>query len=77
MWKYLQALVKGLTCNTDGSFSSTKFWQGVAYTIASWAMVELTLHDKMTAEMLLIYLASAAGGRAFQNYLATKSGKSS
>ena len=73
--KYLAILFKGLTHNADGTFSSTKFWQGVGYSVASYVMVILTVHDKMSAEYLLIYLASAAGGRAFQNYLETKKTK--
>lgn len=69
---WLQDLYIGLTHNADGTFSSTKFWQGIGYGVACYVLVMLTLNDKMSAEYLLILLAATAGGRGFQNYLASK-----
>jgi len=70
--RWLKALWLGLTHNTDGSFSSTKFWQTVGYICATYIVVALTLSGKMTAEILLIYVGAVTAARSFQNYLTAR-----
>lgn len=74
MKSILRSLWRLLTHNADGTPSSTKFWQAVAYTIASWIMVHLTLHGSMTGEYLLVYLGALTAARSFQHYLTAKAG---
>jgi hypothetical protein len=45
----------------------------VVYTICSWIMVLLTLHDKMTVEYFTLYMLIATGARTLQNYFVNKS----
>jgi|GEM_PF-6911690 len=68
----MRALWRHLTYNADGTPSSTKLWQAVGYTIASWIIVYLTMHGAMSAEYLLIYLGALTAARSFQNYLVAK-----
>ncbi len=68
----MRALWRHLTYNADGSPSSTKFWQAVAYTVSSWIMVYLTLQGAMSGEYLLIYLGALTAARSFQDYLVAK-----
>lgn len=68
----MRALWRHLTYNADGTPSSTKFWQAVAYTVASWIMVYLTLHGVMSSEYLLVYLGALTAARSFQHYLTAK-----
>lgn len=74
MKKHLRSLWLLLTHNADGTASSTKFWQTVAYTVASWIMVHLTLHASMSSEYLLVYLGALTAARSFQHYLTAKAG---
>lgn len=74
MKSILRSLWRLLTHNADGTPSSTKFWQAVAYTVASWIMVHLTLHGAMSSEYLLVYLGALTAARSFQNYLVAKGG---
>ena len=76
MWRTLKYVLKGLTHNADGTFSSTKVWQGAGYVTAMYVTVMLTTSGSMSAEYLLILLAATAGARTFQNYLSAKTGKS-
>ena len=73
MFKTIRQLYSGLTRNSDGSFSSTKFWQTVVYIICSWIMIRLTLDKSMSMDYFLIYLAIATGARSFQTFLTNKS----
>ncbi len=70
----MRVLWRHLTHNADGTPSSTKLWQAVAYTVASWIMVYLTLHGLMSGEYLLIYLGALTAARSFQNYLVSRGG---
>lgn len=75
MWSTIKYVLHGLSHNSDGTFSSTKVWQGAGYVTAMYVIVLLTLQDKMSAEYLLIMLGATAGARTFQNYLNMKAGK--
>lgn len=70
--KWLSVLWMGLTHNSDGSFSSTKFWQGFGYLVTTFVIVSLTVQGNMSAEYLLIYLAAVTSARGFQSYLVSK-----
>lgn len=73
MFKAIRDVGIGLTRNSDGSFSSTKFWQTVVYTVSTWIMIRITLDEKMTLDFFLVYLAIATGARSFQTFLTNKS----
>lgn len=53
-------LYDGLTA-TNGTFSSTKTFSSVAYITATWVIVYLTLYDRISTEILLVYLGTVAG----------------
>ena len=65
-------LWKHLTHNSDGTPSSTKFWQMVGYVISSCIMIWLTVTNSMSGEYFLIYLGALTASRGFQNYLVAK-----
>lgn len=73
MLSTIKYILHGLSHNADGTFSSTKVYQGLGYVTCMYVIVWLTWNDKMTYEYLLIMLAATAGGRSFQTYLASKS----
>jgi hypothetical protein len=73
MLRTIRELYTGLTRNADGSFSSTKFWQAVVYTVCSWVIIVLTHQGKMSVEYFTLYMLIATGARSLQNYFVNKS----
>jgi hypothetical protein len=43
-----------------GNYSHTRFWSSIAYAVASWVIIELTLNKSMSAEYLFTYMAILA-----------------
>lgn len=53
-------LYNGLS-QTDGKFSSTKFFSSVAYATITWVVVHQELKGTLTTEMVLVYGGLVAG----------------
>lgn len=56
----------------DGALSHTKFWSNVAYAVATWIMVNLTINSKLTEDYLLWYLATVAGHTSVSKFLSQR-----
>lgn len=55
-----------------GKFSAAKFWTMIAYGIGTYIVVRVTEQDKMTADMLLVYLATIGSSEIAKKYLTMK-----
>lgn len=59
----------------DGVASHTKVWSNIAYGVATWIIVHLTLNNRLTEDYLMWYLAIVAGHTTVSKYLASKGKK--
>lgn len=60
----------------DNKVSLTKFLQLVGGVIGSWAVIHTVLHDKLTYDILMVYLAYVASIEGFSKFVAAKYGAS-
>lgn len=58
----------------SGRLSLTKLWSFVGCAIASWIVVVLTLHDKITWEIFVGYLGTVGGFAQISKWLAYRYG---
>lgn len=59
-----------------GRVSNTKVWAFIGCAVSTWIMIYLTLKDKMTVEIFLVYISSVAGFSQLSKFLAYKFGGS-
>lgn len=62
---------KGLTY-TSGKFSHLKMWSNIALGIATWVIFKITMQEKLTVDIFVVYLAAATGARITDKYLTGK-----
>jgi hypothetical protein len=70
-----QQLNEMVTTN-NGRVSNTKVWASIGCAVSTWIMIYLTLKDKMTVEILFVYLCSVAGFSQLSKLVAYKYGGS-
>lgn len=66
MWNIIKKL---LFLDDNGRTSHTRFWSNIAYTTSTFIVIHLTLHDKITPDYLLWYMAIVAGHTSISKYL--------
>ncbi len=49
-------MIRDLCRHPDGRVAISKFWTNIAYLAATWIVIKMTLMDRMTFEILLVYL---------------------
>lgn len=57
-----------------GQTSHTKLWANVAYATATFIAIWMTLHDKMTVEMMLTYLGCVGTSATVSKFLSLRYG---
>jgi hypothetical protein len=57
---------------TSGKFSHLKMWSNIALCIATWVVFKLTMQEKLTVDIFVVYLAAATGARITDKYLMGK-----
>jgi len=57
-----------------GKYSHTRFWSSVAYAVASWVIIYLTLTGKMTETYLFTYMAILASHNGASRWMENRSG---
>ena len=62
---------RGLTY-TGGKFSHLKMWSNVALGLATWVVFKITMQEKLTVDIFVVYLAAATGARITDKYLTGK-----
>ena len=58
----------------SGRLSLTKLWSFVGCAIATWIVIHLTLHDKMTWEIFVGYLGTVGGFSQISKWLSYRYG---
>lgn len=71
----LKTIKQLLILDKEGKVSHTVFFSSVAYAIASWIMVNLTINSKLTEDYLLWYLAIVAGHTSVSKFLSLRGQK--
>lgn len=66
--KFFVELYEGMT-HDNGRFSHTRCWSSIAYAVASFVVVKLTILGGMNPEYLLIYLATAGAHHSISKYI--------
>jgi hypothetical protein len=61
-----------MTDHGTGKWSHTKFWANVAYGIASWSVIWLTLQGSLPTEVFVGYLLIVSGHTAVSKWLSNK-----
>lgn len=56
-----------------GKYSHTRFWSSVAYGVATWVIIQLTIHDHITVEYLFSYMAILASHNGASKWLNSRS----
>ena len=57
----------------DGRFNISKFWMNIAYLVSTWIMVQMTLRDKMSYELMLVYLGVVGSAEVAKKMIELKS----
>lgn len=66
-------VLHGLIKDDRGHFSHSKFWSNIAYAVASWVMVKMTLAGALEVEYFIWYLVIAGGHSAVSKYIVARS----
>ena len=69
MWSTIKRL---FVLDSTGVPSATKFFSSIAYFVASWVIIRLTLNEHLTVDYYLVYLGVATGHSSFVKFLSTK-----
>lgn len=56
----------------DGRFAMSKFWGSVAYAVATWIVIRLTVNEHMTYEILLVYLGTVGSAEVAKKLIEVK-----
>lgn len=64
--------VKDFYSYPDGRFAMSKFWGNVAYAVATWIVVRMTLSQHMTFEILLVYLGTVGSAEVAKKLIEAK-----
>jgi len=62
-----------ITTNND-RVSQSKIWANVGSAVATWVIIYMTLHDRMTWEIFFAYLGTVAGFTQISKFLSYKYG---
>ena len=65
-----------ITAKNSNNVSLSKCLQLIGGVTGTWMVVYMTLHDKVTFDILLVYLAYVGSVEGFSKFLATKYGSS-
>lgn len=57
---------------TSGKFSHLKMWSNVALACATWVIISVTLQEKLTVDLFVVYLGASTGARITDKYLYNK-----
>lgn len=67
------SIFKDLTSRNEKR-SNSKTWAFIGSAVATWIMIYMTLHDKMTWEFLVVYLGTVGGFAQLSKWIAFKYG---
>ena len=56
----------------DGRISHTRFWSSVAYAVATWVVIKMTLAGTLNWELFTTYLAVVASHTAASKWLTAR-----
>lgn len=62
--------MRQLITTDSGRLSLTKFWSFVGCAVSTWCIVYMTLKDKLTWELFVVYLGSVGGFSQVSKWLA-------
>lgn len=72
--RIIRQQINEMIMTNNDRVSNTKFWAFIGSATATWIMIYLTLKDKMTWELFVVYLASVAGFSQLSKFLSYKFG---
>ena len=61
--------LKPLVLDHNGNLSHTKVWSNIAYVVATYIVIKLTINNTLTEDYFLWYLTIVAGHTAISKYL--------
>lgn len=68
--------MKGMISDAGtGKVSHTKVWANIAYAVATWVVIRLTIMGKLDFEIFGLYLAVVAASASASKFFALKYGK--